>query len=211
MHFAAVIASHRPQSNSLRLWEAAGTGMTEACPGATFDIIELWCADIRPCQACGHCGRITGRCAISVDDLAEITARLARADGIIIVSPHYAPIPAKLSALLERLESTHFFASYYAPDYRGPLTGIPYGIIGHGAGPEVASYKAMVLDTIENACSTIGLTLVRREGFPDNGYFVPAQNSPARDIYPPQQVYAEGYEKGLREYGADFVRRIMSG
>ncbi|MEW6724081.1 MAG: NAD(P)H-dependent oxidoreductase [Bacillota bacterium] len=59
---------------------------------------------LRPCQACGHCGRITGRCAISVDDLAEITARLARADGIIIVSPHYAPIPAKLSALLERLE-----------------------------------------------------------------------------------------------------------
>lgn len=208
MHLAVVIGSHRPHSHSLRFGELVVEGFRSEIPDITIDMIELCRVNIGPCLACGHCGRVAGACAVQQDDFVQVRDRLARADGIAIVSPHYAPIPARLCALLERCESTHFFAQYYQSSYRGPLTGIPYGMVGHGAGPGAKSYKAMVLDTIENACETIGLRLVKRPEFPENGYFVPAGNSGDLSIFPPGQVYPEGHEEGLRRYGAFLARHM---
>lgn len=210
MHFVGLVASHRANSHSKQFcdWVLGGAAAVDADLSA--DIIELCDTPVEPCRSCGHCGRFSGVCAIDSDQFAGVRDQLVRADGIVIVSPHYAPVPARLCALLERLESTHFFGHFYNESFFGPLHGKPYGMVAHGAGPWTKSYKAMVLDTIENACDTIGLKLVRRDAFPENGFFVPAENAQDMQVFPPAQLYPDEIEANLRAYGAFLAREVRS-
>lgn len=210
MHFVGIVASHRANSHSRQFCEWVLKGAAEVDSELSSEIIELCSTSVDPCLSCGHCGRVSGVCAVESDSFARVRDRLSQADVIVIVSPHYAPVPARLCALLERLESTHFFGHFYREDFYGPLHGKPYGMVAHGAGPWAQSYKAMVLDTIENACDTIGLKLIRRESFPENGFFIPAENEQNRQVFPPAQVYPGDTEDMLKEYGALLVRQVLS-
>lgn len=210
MRFVGVVASHRPGSHSRQFCEWVFNGAAAVDPAFSSETIELCSTPVEPCLSCGHCGRVSGVCAVESDLFALVRDRLSQADAIVIVSPHYAPIPARLCALLERLESTHFFGHFYDENFFGPLHGKPYGMVAHGAGPWVQSYKAMVLDTIENACDTIGLKLVRRDSFPENGLFVPAENAQNLQVFPPAQVYPGDIEGNLKEYGAFLALKVHS-
>ena len=140
------------------------------------DFIRLLEAKLKPCSGCGKCFQ-TNRCSAS-DDFNTIYCQITNSDAIFIVSPHYAPIPAKLSMLLEKMEQISFLHWFHDKSYQPIVYKKPVGIIAHGGGNEdwaMRSYKAMVLDTIENALQTIMMDVVGVDDKWPNGVVFPVK------------------------------------
>jgi multimeric flavodoxin WrbA len=128
------------------------------------EIIKLVDAELKPCTGCGQCYE-AGKCAAK-DDFNAIYTKIAESDAVFIVSPHYAPIPAKLSIVLEKMEQPVFLHWFRDNSYRPKVHNKPVGIIAHGGGSEewmLRSYKELVLDTISNALQTIMMDVVGRD------------------------------------------------
>jgi multimeric flavodoxin WrbA len=123
--------------------------------------IRLVDAALSPCTGCGKCFKMN-KCWHD-DCFNNIYTRIAQSDALFIVSPHYAPIPARLCMLLEKMEQISFLNRFHDINYYPLVHKIPVGIIAHGGGSTEAalrSYKEMVLDTIANALRTIMMEVV---------------------------------------------------
>jgi len=103
-HVIAINASPRVNWNTARLVEAAAKGAQEA--GATSEIIHLY--KLEPFQGCISCfgcklPATFGQCVFK-DGLAEVLAKIRKADGLILGSPNYlGNLTAGFRALYERL------------------------------------------------------------------------------------------------------------
>ena len=140
------------------------------------EIIKLVDAKLNPCIGCGQCYEVD-KCAAK-DDFNAIYAKIVESDAVFIVSPHYAPIPAKLSILLEKMEQPVFLRWFQDNNYRPAVYKKPVGIIAHGGGSEewvLQSYKEMVLATIENALQTIMMDVVSPDENPTPGVVFPVK------------------------------------
>jgi Multimeric flavodoxin WrbA len=76
-----------------------------------FDFIHLANNKIEGCTSCIQCGKL-GQCVLpqSEDDhFQEIYDKIIVADVVFIITPVYAVIPSRLTALFERLTSVLFF------------------------------------------------------------------------------------------------------
>ncbi len=170
--------------------------------GIQADIIDLRDAALKPCIGCGRC-YARHRCPED-PDWNRLYEQIIQADVLFIVSPHYAPIPAKLCMLLEKMEQATFLHWHQDAAYRSEVYGIPTGIISHGGGEAWAleSYKQMVNDTIANALDTIQLRLVGYDEEWDTGISLPvaaAQNSPD-GCFPQQRYDRDALTKRIRTY-----------
>jgi len=103
-------------SVSYRICEAARREMAKRIPGMEHHIAELRNLILEPCTGCGSCAA-TNRC-VTGDDFNSLYDELIVSDVIFFVSPHYAPIPAKLAAFLEKAEEIAFLKWYKDPAYR---------------------------------------------------------------------------------------------
>lgn len=101
------------------------------------EILQLRDFEIKPCEA--HysglhkfknwgCGKKPYKCILK-DDFDKVFKKMIEADGIIVSSPLYYPMPAKLVALMERLMAIVYFAKKANKNYVWPLTGKPFGAI----------------------------------------------------------------------------------
>lgn len=100
-----------------------------------FDFIRMADTEIGACIACEDC-TYTGRCALPPgrDDMfQDVLERLVNADVIFIITPVYAPIPSRLTALFERLLSISFF-SHEIGKLERPLKGKRAAIISYDSG-----------------------------------------------------------------------------
>jgi hypothetical protein len=123
--------------------------------------IRLVDTTLSPCTGCGKCFKMN-KCW-NDDCFNNIYSRIAQSDALFIVSPHYAPIPAKLCMLLEKMEQISFLNHLHDANHYPIIHNIPVGIIAHGSGSTEAalrSYKEMVLDTIANALQTVTMDVV---------------------------------------------------
>ncbi len=178
------------QSTSRKICEIAEHEIRRRQKDAGHTIIELKKHVILPCIGCGKC-RSTHRC-VQRDDFNQIYTEIIASDVIVIVSPHYAPIPAKLSALLEKMEQITFLHWGKDNAYKSKVYGKPTGIISHGGGASWAlnSYKRMVNDTIANALETIQLKPVPLNGEWNTGISIPLANAAfSSDMLFPKQEY----------------------
>lgn len=195
---ASNILHQRPEnSTSYKICKIMQGAMNGKLDRVEDVIIELKDKTILPCTGCGRCFE-SHRC-IQNDDFNSIYIEIIKADMIIIVSPHYAPIPAKLAALLEKMEQITFLPWVRDNSYKSQVFGKPVGIISHGGGGDWAlkSYKRMVNDTIANALDTIQLKTV---GFSDEwptGISLPVKRVKFCDdnIFP------------IQEYDWDFIAK----
>ncbi len=142
-------------------------------PPYTIALVDY---ELKSCIGCGACLRL-GACTTD-PVFNELYARLTRADGVFVVSAHYAPIPARLCMLLEKIEQLAFLPRFHDETHRSPLSQRPVGIIGHGGGTEdiIKSYKGPVLDTIANALSWPVEMKIMKIG-QDNGIVVPVKQA----------------------------------
>jgi multimeric flavodoxin WrbA len=140
------------------------------------EIIKLVDAELKPCTGCGDCCE-TNKCS-GDDSFNQIYSKIVESDAVFIVSPHYAPIPAKLSILLEKMEQPVFLHWFHDNSYRPKIYKKPVGIIAHGGGSEewmLQSYKEMVLDTIANALQTAMMDVVGLDEKWPNGVVFPVK------------------------------------
>ena len=82
---------------------------------ATIDLRE---ASLTPCDGCGRCAR-EQRCGTDAD-FNRISDQVLEADYLFFVSPHHAPVPARLCMFLEKVERLAFL-------YRPPATSVTRG------------------------------------------------------------------------------------
>jgi len=179
MHLVCVSASNvrhaRNCSTSLKICHLIQQIATEKLKtGPTVDVIALVDYELQPCIGCGACLK-SGICATD-PVFNELYARLTCADDIFVVSAHYAPIPAKLCMLLEKIEQLAFLPRFHDETHRSPLYQRPVGIVAHGGGTQdvIEWYKGPVLDTIANALSWPVEMRIVHVG-QDNGVVVPVK------------------------------------
>lgn len=99
-----------------------------------FDFIPMSDYRIEGCVACGSC--VEGRCILPpspTDDFQQIFDRLLAADVLLVITPVYAPIPSRLTALMERLLSISFYTHEIGQRER-PLKGKKAAIITYYTG-----------------------------------------------------------------------------
>lgn len=153
------------------------------------EIVDLRKYSLHPCIGCGKCYD-SKRCCSDLD-FNEIYGKAVTSDGVFIVSPHYAPIPAKLSMILEKMEEITFLHWWKDETYKSELCGLPVGIVSHGGASDWAlkSYKAMVNDTIANALDTIQCRIIPYNSEWDTGISLPVHKVTEEDSIFPVQEY----------------------
>lgn len=131
-------------------------------PNMESEIIELKNLTLSPCIDCLKCLG-SKRCAID-DTFNQLYEKIIACDVLFIVSPHYAPIPAKLCMLLEKMEEISFEPWAKDNSYQSEVYGIKTAVISHGGGSDNEQahkeYKRVVNDPIANALNTIQLKLI---------------------------------------------------
>lgn len=169
--------------------------------GISCEILDLRNYNLEPCIGCGKCFD-SKRCCRD-EDFNVIYNKIAGVDCIFFISPHYAPIPAKLSMLLEKMEEITFLHWWKDNTYQSELYQLPAGIISHGGGSDWAllSYKAMVNDTIANALDTIQCKLVPYNDEWDTGISLPVcKVEEEKGIFPIQKYEWNTIEEKIKEY-----------
>jgi len=176
--------------------------MTQKEKGITGEIIELKNRLIQPCTGCGGCFN-SHRC-VADDDFNNIYTKLIGADVVLIVSPHYAPIPAKLAALLEKMEQITYLRWGRDTSYQSEVFGTPTGVISHGGGgPQMQNnYKGMVNDTIADALEIIQMKLIPYNSEWDTGIIIPVQKAAFHEdgIFPIQEYDWNSVSNTISEY-----------
>ena len=124
MKITVVFGSHRRTGKNKEI-EDMLTGLPL---GHELDFIRMADARINGCDSCFICGE--EKACVIKDDFAPILAKLSDADAIFILTPVYAPIPSKLTALFERLTSL-LFASQLMNTTQNPLHGKPAAIFSY--------------------------------------------------------------------------------
>lgn len=173
------------------------------------EIVDLREYQLHPCTGCGKCFE-SKRCRMDAD-FNSIYEKMIEADALFFVSPHYAPIPAKLSMILEKMEELTFLHWWKDNQYQSEMYGIPAGIISHGGGSDWAlkSYKAMVNDTIANALDTIQCKTIPYNSEWNTGISFPVQEVLEGDsIFPIQKYNWSLLTQKLRDYVELVLKKV---
>jgi multimeric flavodoxin WrbA len=186
---ASNMKSAGENGTSVRVCRIIGKIITKDVKNAQIEIIRLVDVELSPCTGCGDCFK-TSRCC-NDNNFNNMYAKIVQSDALFIVSPHYAPIPAKLSMLLEKMEQIAFLPWFHDHSYESKVYKKPVGLIAHGGGSNkqtLRSYKGMVLDTISNALQTIMMDVVSLNEEWPNGVVFPIKEVHREDagVFPIQ-------------------------
>jgi multimeric flavodoxin WrbA len=166
MKFTLISASNiepaRQNSASTHTCELVQDILVNECgPDASVSIVPLIDYEMISCRMCGKCFDTT-RC-VRDEAFNRVFEQLVDADGIVIVTPQYAPLPSKLVILFEKMEEMVFLRSTDDPEYRFPLYQKPVGIIGHGGQTGDAGlsyYMHSLLDPIATVLTSVQMKVV---------------------------------------------------
>lgn len=133
----------------------------ESLQATTHDLeyIELSKLRVESCRACEKC-KTHGRCVIDkADDFSFILQAMIACDALLILTPVYAPIPSKLTAVFERLICLSFFGAKMG-GFEKPLLGKNVGLVMYGAHGicECKSLKLMLQQCFTHDYNFDGLT-----------------------------------------------------
>lgn len=169
--------------------------------GIVCEIVDLRDYHLQPCIGCGKCFESKRCCKDTYFNV--IYEKIIESDALFLVSPHYAPIPSKLSMMLEKMEEITFLHWWKDDKYKSEVCGVPVGIISHGGASDWAlkSYKAMVNDTIANALDTIQCKTIPYDDEWNTGISLPVQKVLEEDgIFPIQEYDWNLLTRKLKDY-----------
>lgn len=214
MHIIAISAAnirHVPQGKSVALAQQFLAILQRQVSGITGEVIALVDKNIQPCIGCGGC--IGANSCVVEDDFPSIYAKMCAADGLVFVSPHYAPIPAKLCALLERVESIAFLNWWRDEHHQSALGGKPTALIGHGGavGDDAQRfYYDVVLVPLKNALGfPVGAKIVTVSDWPHVGVICGPNEVQRGEQFPVQIYDDEAIDKLLHPLAASLTAEIL--
>lgn len=109
MKVVGIVGSMRKDGNTSRLVEAVLGAVRDAKPKIRTQVVHLSALDVGPCQGCYDlCSKTPYKCVVK-DDFQGLLQRMEEADGLVIGSPLYYPIPSRLVALCERVVCLAYF------------------------------------------------------------------------------------------------------
>lgn len=126
---ASNIELFRQKSASTRACQVAAELAAERA-AVESEILALVDYEMTPCRMCGSC-LASGRCCRD-EAFNQVYERMQAADAVLVVVPHYAPIPSKLAILCEKLQEMAFLNICQNNRYRGPLYKKPVAVVAHG-------------------------------------------------------------------------------
>jgi len=159
---AANIEVARNHSASVRTCQLAGAILEFECPGASVEVVPLIDYDMKPCRMCGECVEKM----LCTRDAAfnRVFKKMQSAQGLLVVVPHYAPLPSKLMILLEKMQEIAYLGwCADEKNFRFPLAGVPLAVIGHGGqtGAEALEYyQRALVEPVARAFAGCGLSVV---------------------------------------------------
>lgn len=186
---------------------------TKTDKDVNIEIIPLVDYELKPCIGCGMCfNQESCICDSAFNHIYDI---LTKANALFIVSAHYAPIPSKLSMLLEKIEQLAFLKRFNKEDYRSPLFGKPVGIIGHGGGTEeiIKYYEEPVLDSIWNVLSyPVEMNVIGLNDEHKNGVTIPVKSvkKVENSIFPIQEYDWKDIEQRLSPLVNNVLEKIAN-
>ncbi|MBN1921242.1 MAG: NAD(P)H-dependent oxidoreductase [Anaerolineae bacterium] len=156
---AANVARARDHSASTRACEIIRDLVT-AEYDAQVEILPLLDYELTPCLMCGQC-LTAGECVYD-PAFNALHARLAAADAVFVVCPHYAPLPSKLMMLLEKLEEICYLNWCQNQEYHTVVYGKPIGLVAHGGQTAEALpyYKTALLDPLALAFASVQMRVM---------------------------------------------------
>lgn len=167
---ASNIVKYQKQSTSYHISTIIGEALSKK--NISCEIIDLREFTLMPCNGCDECCKYI-RCGQDAE-FNRIYEKAAGADYLFFVSPCCAPIPAKLSMLLEKIEKMSSLPRKKELDGGLRFGGILAGIISYGEverktpkdripvalQEKLLRYKVMVNDIIAEAIGRINMRTV---------------------------------------------------
>ncbi|MDD5452894.1 MAG: flavodoxin family protein [Candidatus Bipolaricaulis sp.] len=109
MKVLGIVGSMRNEGNTGQLVEAVLSAVKEAEPRMRTQTVHLSELEIGPCQGCYEvCAKTPYKCVVK-DDFPGLVQKMEEADGLVIGSPLYFPVPSRLVAVCERLVCLAYF------------------------------------------------------------------------------------------------------
>ena len=209
---ASNIKHAKASSTSLKVCEMIREIINKVNGSFCIDIIPLVDYELTPCIGCGMC--YNKNSCTRRDDFNYLYSKLIKSDALFIVSAHYAPIPSKLSMLLEKMEQLAFLPRFHNENIHSPLYHKPVGIIGHGGGPEeiINGYRGVVLDTIKNALSwPIEMKIIGANDNWPNGVVFPIKEvvKDKNKIFPIQKYDWQDIQRRIRPLVKNVLKSLQ--
>jgi multimeric flavodoxin WrbA len=122
-------------SASTRVCSLISKQIKRTCGNTTeVEIIPLANYDLTPCHLYGDCS--TTQTCLYDQDFNTVYEKLAGADALFWVVPHYSPIPSKLIIILEKINEISYASWTKNPKFQTPFHKKITAIVGHGGMPE---------------------------------------------------------------------------
>ncbi len=129
MKILGIVGSMRKEGRTAQLVEAVLAGAKEEDSSLKVEALHLADLEVGPCTACYDvCAKEPYKCVVK-DDFQKIIRKMDDADGLVIGSPLYFTVPARLTALCERLACLAHF--HDVRKHKGPhlLEDKPCGLV----------------------------------------------------------------------------------
>ena len=154
------VSTSGSESISIKTCETVVRKLAERRVDHTAEVVDLRDYDLRSCRMCEGCSEDLN-CPMD-PDFNSLWNKVRAFDGLIIVCPHYAPIPSKLIIMLEKFEELFYIQYCTGKGSVFPLAGKKVGIIAHGGmteGYEKLYYENM-LRPLTNVFCSMGMKVV---------------------------------------------------
>lgn len=161
---AANVASSGKDSISIKTALLLADRLRACRSDCNTELIDIRDYQLMPCDMCEGCGS-TGACAKD-EDFNMLLGKITEADEMIVICPHYAPIPSKLIIMFEKLEEMSYLQYCAGKEGTSPTNGKKAGIIAHGGmvqGYEQL-YQENMLTPLINVMECIGMKVANRLG-----------------------------------------------
>ena len=134
MYLLGINGSMRKDGNTNILLDAVLKSAKKANPKVKTKILQMSQLDIKPCNSCYEkCSIKPCRCVVKNDDFDIICEEMKAADAIVIGTPLYFNIPARLTAMIERMVCLSYFFRMRNFKEPHPLADKPIGLIAVSA------------------------------------------------------------------------------
>jgi len=206
---AANVLHAKHVSTSLKTSEVICNLLNEQTEGAVVKTIQMVDLELKPCIMCGKCHLAKWNCVFDTH-YNHLLGSIRQADAVFFVIPYYAPIPSKMSIVLEKVQEMCFIQMCIDKTQQYFLKDKIAALVVHGGSPKeyLSTYRSNLLDPIAAALRGVGMRVVGVDAdWPSGVAFGVTGFKPAEDSIFPCAVHDWD---DVRETIAPLVSKVLS-